>query len=237
MSDSGSRGAKHRILVVDDDTALAEMLQIVLRQEGFETSWCGRGDTALTKFRETRPDLVLLDWMLPGIDGVQVCRAIRAESGVPIVMLTAKSDTGDVVAGLEAGADDYVPKPFKAKELVARIRTRLRRPSVEPGNDVLTLGDITISVSGHQVRRGETILALTPLEFDLLLAMARRPGKVLTRDALLDEVWGYRNSADTRLVNVHVQRLRAKIERDPERPELIITVRGVGYRAGELNAQ
>lgn len=234
MSESTGRASvRHRVLVVDDDAALAEMLQIVLRQEGFDTAWCGRGDRALAAFRESRPDLVLLDWMLPGADGTQVCRQIRAESGVPIVMLTAKSETGDVVAGLEAGADDYVAKPFKAKELVARIRTRLRRPSVDLGTDVLRLGDLTISTSAHMVRRGNTVLPLTPLEFDLLLALTRRPGQVLNRETLLDEVWGYRNSTDTRLVNVHVQRLRAKIEKDPEHPELVVTVRGVGYRAGD----
>lgn len=224
---------KARILVVDDDAALSEMLQIVLRQEGFETVRCGTGSEALQEFRQSRPDLVLLDLMLPGRDGVSVCRDIRAESGVPIIMLTAKSDTSDVVAGLEAGADDYVAKPFKAKELLARIRTRLRRTSGDIGSDVLTIGDLTISVSSHSVKRGDTALSLTPLEFELLLALARRPAHVFTREALLDEVWGYRNSADTRLVNVHVQRLRAKIERDPEHPEIVITVRGIGYRAGE----
>ncbi|OMG58871.1 response regulator transcription factor [Tessaracoccus sp. MC1865] len=224
---------KARILVVDDDAALSEMLQIVLRQEGFETVRCGTGNEALQEFRQSRPDLVLLDLMLPGRDGVSVCRDIRAESGVPIVMLTAKSDTSDVVAGLEAGADDYVAKPFKAKELIARIRTRLRRTSGEVGSDILTIGDLAISVSSHLVKRGEEHLPLTPLEFELLLALARRPAHVFTREALLDEVWGYRNSADTRLVNVHVQRLRAKIEKDPEHPEIVITVRGIGYRAGE----
>ncbi len=224
---------KIRILVVDDDAALSEMLQIVLRQEGFETVWCGTGDEALQEFRHARPDLVLLDLMLPGRDGVSVCRDIRAESGVPIVMLTAKSDTSDVVAGLEAGADDYVAKPFKAKELIARIRTRLRRTSGDVGNDVLSIGDLSISVSSHVVKRGDEALPLTPLEFELLLALARRPTYVFTREALLDEVWGYRNAADTRLVNVHVQRLRAKIEKDPEHPEIVITVRGIGYRAGE----
>lgn len=224
---------KSRILVVDDDAALSEMLHIVLRQEGFETVRCATGSGALQDFRQSRPDLVLLDLMLPGRDGVAVCRDIRAESGVPIVMLTAKSDTADVVAGLEAGADDYIAKPFKAKELVARIRTRLRRTSGDLGTDVLTIGDLTISVSSHVVKRGSTALALTPLEFDLLLALAKRPTHVFTREALLDEVWGYRNAADTRLVNVHVQRLRAKVEKDPEKPEIVITVRGIGYRAGE----
>lgn len=222
----------HRVLVVDDDAALAEMLQIVLRQEGFDTVWCARGDRALATFRESRPDLVLLDLMLPGRDGVAVCRDIRAESGVPVVMLTAKSDTTDVVSGLEAGADDYVAKPFKAKELIARIRTRLRRLSTDSGTDELHIGDLAISTAAHVVRRGDQVLTLTPLEFDLLLALARRPAQVFSREALLDEVWGYRNAADTRLVNVHVQRLRSKIEKDPEHPEIVITVRGVGYRAG-----
>ncbi|MDF1488439.1 MtrAB system response regulator MtrA [Tessaracoccus caeni] len=224
---------KARILIVDDDEALSEMLQIVLRQEGFDTIRCATGTDAVADFRRSRADLVLLDLMLPGRDGVAVCRDIRALSGVPIIMLTAKSDTSDVVSGLDAGADDYVAKPFRTKELVARVRTRLRRNSNEAGADVLRIGDLTISVSSHVVRRGETTLSLTPLEFDLLLAMAKRPGHVFTRDALLDEVWGYRDSADTRLVNVHVQRLRAKVERDPEHPEIVVTVRGIGYRAGE----
>lgn len=224
---------KARILIVDDDEALSEMLQIVLRQEGFDTSRCASGLDAVTEFRRSRADSVLLDLMLPGRDGVSVCREIRSLSGVPIIMLTAKSDTADVVAGLDAGADDYVAKPFRAKELVARIRTRLRRNNHEADSDVLRIGDLTISVSSHVVRRGDTTLSLTPLEFDLLLAMAKRPGQVFTRDALLDEVWGYRDSADTRLVNVHVQRLRAKVERDPEHPQIVVTVRGIGYRAGE----
>lgn len=220
------------VLIVDDDAALAEMLQIVLRQEGYETIRAATGDAALTMFARHRPDLVLLDLMLPGIDGVSVCRQIRAQSGVPIVMLTAKSDTADVVAGLEAGADDYVAKPFRTQELVARIRTRLRR-APEEDEDTHQIGDLTISVSGHSVRRGNELLNLTPLEFELLLALAKRPQQVMSREALLDEVWGYRHSADTRLVNVHVQRLRAKVEKDPENPEIIVTVRGIGYRAGE----
>lgn len=226
--------AHARILVVDDDAALAEMLQIVLRQEGFDTEWCGHGDTAVDAFRTSRPDLVLLDLMLPGRDGVDVCREIRAESGVPIVMLTAKSDTTDVVAGLEAGADDYVAKPFKPKELLARIRTRLRRLAHEQESDLLRIGDLTISVAGHSVKRNGTSIALTPLEFDLLLALARKPKQVFSREILLEEVWGYRHAADTRLVNVHVQRLRSKVEVDPEHPRIVVTVRGIGYRAGEL---
>lgn len=223
-----------RILVVDDDAALAEMLQIVLRQEGFDTEWCADGDTAVDAFRTSRPDLVLLDLMLPGRDGVDVCREIRAESGVPIVMLTARSDTTDVVAGLEAGADDYVAKPFKPKELLARIRTRLRRLGHDQESDLLRIGDLAISVEGHSVKRNGTSIALTPLEFDLLLALARKPNQVFSRETLLEEVWGYRHAADTRLVNVHVQRLRSKVEVDPEHPRIVVTVRGIGYRAGEL---
>jgi two-component system response regulator MtrA len=220
-----------RVLVVDDDTALAEMLGIVLRGEGFEPFFCADGAEALDAFRSARPDLVLLDLMLPGKDGIEVCRQIRAESGTPIVMLTAKSDTVDVVLGLESGADDYVVKPFKPKELVARVRARLRRVD-EPAPEVLEIGDVTIDVAGHSVRRDGRMIGLTPLEFDLLVALARKPWQVFTREVLLEQVWGYRHAADTRLVNVHVQRLRSKIEKDPERPEIVVTVRGVGYKAG-----
>jgi two-component system response regulator MtrA len=219
------------VLVVDDDTALAEMLGIVLRGEGFEPFFCADGAEALDAFRSSRPDLVLLDLMLPGKDGIEVCRQIRAESGTPIVMLTAKSDTIDVVLGLESGADDYVVKPFKPKELVARVRARLRRVD-EPAPEVLEIGDVTIDVAGHSVRRDGQTINLTPLEFDLLVALARKPWQVFTREVLLEQVWGYRHAADTRLVNVHVQRLRSKIEKDPERPEIVVTVRGVGYKAG-----
>ncbi len=220
-----------RVLVVDDDAALSEMLGIVLRGEGFEPVFCADGAEALNAFRESKPDLVLLDLMLPGRDGIDVCRAIRAESGTPIVMLTAKSDTIDVVVGLESGADDYVVKPFKPKELVARIRARIRRNDEAPAQ-VLVVGDLEIDVNGHTVRRSGEVLSLTPLEFDLLVCLARKPGQVFTREVLLQEVWGYRHAADTRLVNVHVQRLRAKVERDPERPDIVLTVRGVGYKAG-----
>jgi two-component system response regulator MtrA len=222
---------KGRVLIVDDDTALAEMLGIVLRGEGFETATVSDGDRAFGVFREFKPDLVLLDLMLPGRDGIDVCRQIRAESGVPIVMLTAKSDTVDVVVGLESGADDYVIKPFKPKELVARVRARLRRAD-EPKPETLDIGDLSIDVAGHAVKRGPEPIALTPLEFDLLVALARKPWQVFTREVLLEQVWGYRHAADTRLVNVHVQRLRSKIEHDPEKPEIVITVRGVGYKAG-----
>lgn len=230
---SAAARARGRVLVVDDDAALAEMLGIVLRGEGFDPVFCGDGAAAVDAFRSAKPDVVLLDLMLPGMDGIDVCRAIRAESGTPIVMLTAKSDTIDVVVGLESGADDYIVKPFKPKELVARIRARIRRTD-DVGAQVLSIGDLSIDVNGHTVRRGSDVLALTPLEFDLLACLAKKPGQVFTREALLQEVWGYRHAADTRLVNVHVQRLRAKIERDPEAPEIVLTVRGVGYKAGPV---
>ena len=222
---------KSRILVVDDDPALAEMLTIVLRGEGFDTAVVGDGTRALPAVRELRPDVVLLDLMLPGMNGIDVCRAIRTESGVPIVMLTAKTDTVDIVLGLESGADDYVVKPFKPKELIARIRARVRRTETEPAEQ-LAIGDVTIDVPAHQVARAGEPIALTPLEFDLLVALARKPRQVFTREVLLEQVWGYCHAADTRLVNVHVQRLRSKVERDPEHPEVVLTVRGVGYKAG-----
>ncbi len=222
---------KARVLVVDDDAALAEMLGIVLRSEGFSPSLVADGERALGAFQEIKPDIVLLDLMLPGMSGIDVCRAIRAESGVPIVMLTAKSDTIDIVLGLESGADDYVVKPFKAKELVARVRARLRRTD-DTVPESLRIGDIDIDVPGHQVVRDGGQIALTPLEFDLLVALARKPRQVFTREVLLEQVWGYRHAADTRLVNVHVQRLRAKVERDPEHPVVVLTIRGVGYKAG-----
>lgn len=217
--------------MVDDDPALAEMLTLVLEGEGFEAVVVADGPSALPAVREHRPDVVLLDIMLPGMNGIDVCRAIRAESGVPIVMLTAKTDTVDVVLGLESGADDYVMKPFKHKELIARIRARLRRTDDEP-SEVLTVGEVTIDVPAHKVMRGDEQINLTPLEFQLLVELARKPRQVFTREVLLEQVWGYRHSSDTRLVNVHVQRLRSKIERDPENPQIVLTVRGVGYKAG-----
>ena len=231
MSTSSGLATRGRILVVDDDLALAEMLGIVLRGEGFDPVFCADGAEAVQVFRDSQPDLILLDLMLPGLGGIDICRAIRLESGVPIVMLTAKSDTVDVVVGLESGADDYIVKPFKPKELVARIRARVRRHD-EGAPATLAISDVSIDVVGHTVSRAGCVVALTPLEFDLLVCLARRPGQVFTREVLLQEVWGYRHAADTRLVNVHVQRLRAKIEHDPERPEIVLTVRGVGYKAG-----
>ncbi|MDO4898755.1 MAG: MtrAB system response regulator MtrA [Rothia sp. (in: high G+C Gram-positive bacteria)] len=218
------------ILVVDDDDALAEMVGIVLAQEGYETVFCDAGDLALESFVTHQPDLILLDFMLPGMDGIEVCNAIRAESGVPIIMLTAKSDTEDVVKGLEAGADDYITKPFKPAELLARVRARLR-PREDRNNEPIRVGNLLIDLAGHTVSRDGETIALTPLEFELLANLARQTGQVMTREALLGNVWGYGKNIDPRLVNVHIQRLRAKIETDPENPEIVLTVRGVGYKA------
>jgi two-component system response regulator MtrA len=223
-----------RILVVDDDTAISEMIGIILKGEGYDPRFAADGAEAIEMFRSIRPDLVLLDLMLPGIDGIQVCSTIRAESGVPIIMLTAKGETADVVEGLESGADDYVVKPFNPKELVARVRTRLR-PVLPETAETVAIGDLVIDVQGHEVRRGTQKIPLTPLEFQLLLALAVKPQQVFTREMLLEQVWGYHYKADTRLVNVHVQRLRAKVEHDPDNPRIVTTVRGVGYRAGAVD--
>lgn len=219
------------VMVVDDDQDLAEMLSIVLNGAGMEVDLVGRGDEVMEIFAANPPDLVLLDVMLPGIDGIEVCKLIREKSMVPIVMLTAKGDTQDVVLGLEAGADDYMVKPFKHQELVARINTRLRR-TTKVGT--LRIGEIVIDQMEHTIARGGKQIPLTRLEFDLLVALAKEPGRVFTREALLSEVWGYQHAADTRLVNVHVQRLRSKIEKDAENPEHVLTVRGVGYKAGPV---
>ncbi|HIY94906.1 MAG TPA: response regulator transcription factor [Candidatus Rothia avicola] len=221
---------KETILVVDDDDALSEMVGIVLAQEGYETVFCDTGDRAFEAFATHHPDLILLDFMLPGMDGIEVCTQIREESDVPIIMLTAKGDTEDVVKGLEAGADDYMTKPFKPAEMLARVRARLR-PREDRHNEPLRIGNLTIDLAGHTVSREGENIQLTPLEFELLANLARQPGQVMTREALLGNVWGYEKTVDSRLVNVHIQRLRAKIERDPENPEIVLTVRGVGYKA------
>jgi len=224
-----------RVLVVDDDAALLEMIGIVLGTHGFDPVFCADGAQAVSVFEETLPDLILLDLMLPGMDGIEVCERIRETSGVPIIMLTAKSDTTDVVKGLESGADDYVVKPFDPKELIARVNARLRVR--QQSDEKLRIGDVQIDVLAHEVRRHGELIALTPLEFDLLHTLAAAPQQVFTREALLEQVWGYAYKADTRLVNVHVQRLRAKIEHDPDNPEYVLTVRGVGYRAGPPAAE
>lgn len=222
-----------KILVVDDDPAIAEMLTIVLQGEGFRTVVVGDGVEAVKAAEEHNPDLILLDVMLPGMNGIDVCKAIRESSTVPIVMLTARTDTVDVVLGLESGADDYVHKPFKPKELVARVRARLRRTPEEAPAEMIEVADLKIDVPGHRVIRDGQEIALTPIEFDLLVTLASRPRQVFSREELLEQVWGYRKSSDTRLVNVHIQRLRSKVEKDPDDPKIIQTVRGIGYKTGE----
>ncbi len=223
------RSKRDRVLVVDDDASLAEMVTIVLAGEGLTTSVCRSGDRVMAEFAAFRPDVVLLDLMLPGLDGMSVCRQIRATSAVPIIMLTAKADTPDVVAGLEAGADDYLTKPFKNSELVARIRARLRRADTVQGT--VEFGDIVIDPAAHTVTRKGESLELTPLEFDLLACLVSDPSQVFTREVLLQKVWGYHHPGDTKLVNVHMTRLRSKIEDDADDPQVIRTVRGVGYQA------
>ena len=219
-----------KILVVDDDNALREMVGIVLTAAGFTPTYCPDGNQALAIFEAEQPDLVLLDVMLPGKSGISVCKEIRAVSGAPIIMLTAKSETNDVVLGLEAGADDYMVKPFEPSELTARIKARLR--PITSSESRVTIGPLVLDVEGHQVLRDGQPVSLTPLEFNLLLTLAQKPKQVFTRELLLEQVWGYHYKADTRLVNVHVQRLRSKIEADPDNPTIIKTVRGIGYRAG-----
>lgn len=220
----------HKILVVDDDDALREMVGLVLSSSGYQPVFASDGLSAVEIFKQNSPDLVLLDIMLPGQSGIEVCNQIRAVSGVPIIMLTAKGDTEDVVLGLEAGADDYVVKPHNGAELMARVRARLR-----PLNDdaaVVAIGPLTLDPKTFEVKRGEAPVSLTPLEFKLLHTLAAKPQQVFSREMLLEQVWGYQYKADTRLVNVHVQRLRSKVEDDPENPKIVMTVRGHGYRAG-----
>jgi two-component system response regulator MtrA len=219
-----------KILVIDDDNALREMVGIVLSAAGFTPEYCPDGDQALEKFKQFEPDLVLLDVMLPGKDGIAVCREIRNIAGTPIIMLTAKTETTDVVLGLEAGADDYIVKPFEPSVLTARIKARLR--PITSLEEAVTIGPLTLDVVGHQVLKNGSQISLTPLEFNLLLTLAQKPKQVFTREMLLEKVWGYHYKADTRLVNVHVQRLRSKIEEDPDNPKIVTTVRGIGYRAG-----
>lgn len=220
----------HKILVVDDDDALREMVGLVLSSNGYQPVFASDGISAVEVFKQSSPDLVLLDIMLPGQSGIDVCNQIRAVSGVPIIMLTAKGDTEDVVVGLEAGADDYVVKPHNGAELVARVRARLRPLTDDAA--VVAIGPLSLDPKSFEVKRGEEPVSLTPLEFKLLHTLASKPQQVFSREMLLEQVWGYQYKADTRLVNVHVQRLRSKVEDDPENPRIVMTVRGHGYRAG-----
>jgi two-component system response regulator MtrA len=230
-----------RILVVEDDPSIREVTALGLRAAGFDVETAADGVAALERWRADRPDLVLLDVMLPRLDGLEVCRAIRKESTIPIVMLTARGDTIDVVVGLESGADDYLKKPFEMPELVARVRAALRRRSHDVPEsglpaDAIRLGALHIDPAGRSVDRDGQDIQLTRTEFDLLHELARRPGQVFTRELLLDRIWGYDYLGDSRLVDVAIGRLRAKVEADPAAPALILTVRGAGYKAARSPA-
>jgi two-component system response regulator MtrA len=221
----------HRILLVEDDPSIRELTAIGLRAAGYTVDEAADGRAALERFAATGPDAVVLDIMLPILDGLAVCRRIRVDSSVPIVMLTARTDAFDVVAGLEAGADDYVRKPFEMPELLARLRVALRHAGDAVTDRPVTLGPLVIDERAHTVRRDDVDIALSHTEFRLLLELARRPGQVFSRELLLERVWGYDYLGDSRLVDVAIQRLRSKVEREPAKPELIHTVRGAGYKA------
>jgi two-component system response regulator MtrA len=219
------------VLLVEDDASIREIATLGLEQAGFRVTATGDGRDALIRFRQGAFDLVLLDVMLPSLDGFEVCKEIRRESRTPIVMLTARSELHDVVVGLELGADDYVTKPFELPELVARIKAVLRRSAAtEPSAGPIVVADLEIDPGSFTVRRGGEDVPVTATEFRLLLELARRPKQVFTRELLLELVWNYDYLGDSRLVDVAIQRLRAKVEDDPKEPKLIHTVRGVGYR-------
>ena len=225
--------ATARILVVEDDEALRFTIAHNLKREGYAVSTAARGDDALKAAREQRPDLIVLDLMLPGVDGLQVCRILRRDSTVPILMLTARGGESDRVIGLDMGADDYVAKPFGMRELMARVRALLRRGTpladIAGDGETLTTGDIAIDTSRHEVRRGGEVIKMKPKEFELLLFFAQRPAKVFTREQILAKVWGEDFFGGPRTVDVHIRWLRQKIEAQPNEPVRIKTVRGSGY--------
>ncbi len=220
-----------RILAVEDDERIRSAVKLALEDEGWTVDEAGSGEEAIDLFNRTPPDVVLIDIMLPGIDGFELCRTLRRTSDVPIVMVTARNDTHDVVAGLEAGADDYLTKPFAPKELSARIRALLRRiRPITTGHAKLAFGNLEIVPEEGKVLRDGSELHLTKTEFRLLCELAQNPGRVFSRESLLDKVWGYDYFGDGRLVDVHIRRLRTKVEADPANPRHVVTVRGLGYR-------
>jgi len=221
-----------RILTVEDDERIRQAVRLALEDEGWNVDEADTGETALDRFRERAADVVLIDIMLPGMDGFEVCRSIRRASDVPIIMVTARNDTHDVVAGLEAGADDYLTKPFAPKELSARIRALLRRVRSSDGGSMerIAVGDLEISPEEGVVFKAGEELHLTKTEFKLLVELASQPGKVFSREVLLERVWGYDYFGDGRLVDVHVRRLRTKVESDPASPRYVVTSRGLGYK-------
>jgi len=221
-----------RILVVEDEESLADSVRYNLEREGFTVSVASDGRRALERFLAERPALVILDLMLPEVAGLDVCRAIRAESDVPIIIVTAKDAEADKVAGLELGADDYVTKPFSMRELVSRVRANLRRASRAPAEEaeVVAGGPVEMDVARHEVRVGGEVVGFPPREFELLEALLRRKGRLLTRDFLIEQVWGPDYFGDTKTLDVHVKRLRKKIEGDPRHPVHLVTVRGLGYK-------
>jgi len=218
------------ILLVEDDASVREAVTMALEGDGHQVRTAVSGEEALDRWRRSRPDLLLLDVMLPGTDGLEVCRAVRAEDSVPIVMLTARTDAIDVVLGLESGADDYITKPFETRVLLARVKAVLRRHDRSADDRVITLGELVIDPRAMEVSKDGVPLRLTATEMRLLLELARHPGQVLTRTVLLERVWDYSYLGDSRLVDVCVQRVRAKVEVDPTQPRLIQTMRGVGYK-------
>jgi two-component system, OmpR family, response regulator MtrA len=218
------------VLVVDDEPIVREVVVSYLKREGYETLEAADGERARELLEQQSPSLVVLDVMLPRVDGLELCRWIRSRSELPVILLTARGDEADRIVGLELGADDYVTKPFDMPVLVARCRAVLRRAAAEPADPILRVGDLEIDVAGFVARKDGRDLPLTATEFRLLVELVRRPGQVLTREVLLARVWDYEFLGDSRLVDVAVQRLRAKIEDDPSRPSRISTVRGVGYR-------
>jgi DNA-binding response OmpR family regulator len=219
-----------RVLLVEDDPSIREVASLALGGAGLRVETAADGREALARFHAEPYDLIVLDVMLPELDGLEVCREIRRSSRVPILMVSARTDTVDVVVGLELGADDYVTKPFEMPELIARVRALLRRTNEVAVEEVLRVGELVIEAAGFRATRHGADLQLTATEFRLLLELARRPGQVFTRELLLELVWGYDYLGDSRLVDIAVQRLRAKIEAEPGSPRLIATVRGVGYR-------